>query len=101
LYGTNSDNLMQLLPPGKDGQMVLDFDDVFQRNMTVVREGEVTWPPPPVEVSAAPQAEPVPEARPAAPTQAQGPKLTDAGRYAVVGVGALALFWLRQSAPTR
>src|SRR5690625_4763690 len=48
LYGTNVVNLMKLLTPGKDGQMVLDFDDVVQRNMTVVRDGEVTWRPPPV-----------------------------------------------------
>ena len=28
----------------------------MQRSMTVVRDGEVTWPPPPVQVSAAPVA---------------------------------------------
>ena len=39
--------------PGKDGALVLDMDDVVQRGMTVVREGEKTWPPPPVQVSAA------------------------------------------------
>ena len=54
LYGTNLVNLMKLLTPGKDGRLVLDFDDVVQRSMTVVREGELTWPPPPVQVSAAP-----------------------------------------------
>ncbi|CAJ1504005.1 Re/Si-specific NAD(P)(+) transhydrogenase subunit alpha [[Mycobacterium] kokjensenii] len=54
LYGTNLVNLMKLLTPGKDGQLVLDFDDVVQRSMTVVRDGESTWPPPPVQVSAAP-----------------------------------------------
>ena len=52
LYGTNLVNLMKLLTPGKDGQLVLDFDDVVQRSMTVVRDGESTWPPPPVSVSA-------------------------------------------------
>ena len=31
LYGTNLVNLMKLLTPGKDGQLVLDFDDVVQR----------------------------------------------------------------------
>ena len=58
LYGTNLVNLMKLLTPGKDGQLVLDFDDVVQRSMTVVRDGEKTWPPPPVSVSAAPAAAP-------------------------------------------
>ena len=56
LYGTNLVNLMKLLTPEKDGQLVLDFDDVVQRSMTVVRDGEKTWPPPPVQVSAAPAA---------------------------------------------
>ncbi|MBY8874532.1 Re/Si-specific NAD(P)(+) transhydrogenase subunit alpha [Micromonospora sp. PLK6-60] len=56
LYGTNLVNLMKLLTPGKDGQLVLDFDDVVQRSMTVVRDGELTWPPPPVQVSVAPVA---------------------------------------------
>ena len=54
LYGTNLVNLLKLLTPEKDGQLVLDFDDVVQRSMTVVRDGEMTWPPPPVQVSAAP-----------------------------------------------
>jgi NAD(P) transhydrogenase subunit alpha len=56
LYGTNIVNLMKLVTPGKDGRLVLDWDDVVQRGMTVAKEGEVTWPPPPVQVSAAPAA---------------------------------------------
>jgi NAD(P) transhydrogenase alpha subunit len=56
LYGTNLVNLMKLLTPEKDGRLVLDMDDVVQRSMTVVHRGEKTWPPPPVQVSAAPPA---------------------------------------------
>lgn len=55
LYGTNLVNLLKLLTPEKDGKVVLDWDDVVQRSMTVVRDGEITWPPPPVQVSAAPK----------------------------------------------
>jgi NAD(P) transhydrogenase subunit alpha len=54
LYGTNLVNLLKLLTPEKDGQLTLDWDDVVQRSVTVVRDGESTWPPPPVQVSAAP-----------------------------------------------
>jgi NAD(P) transhydrogenase subunit alpha len=54
LFGTNLVNLLKLLTPEKDGELTLDFDDVVQRGVTVVRDGEVTWPPPPVQVSAAP-----------------------------------------------
>jgi NAD(P) transhydrogenase subunit alpha len=61
LYGTNLVNLLKLLTPGKDGKTVIDFEDVVQRAVTVVQAGEITWPPPPVQVSAAPvaKAEPV------------------------------------------
>lgn len=54
LFGTNLVNLLKLLTPEKDGELTLDLDDVVQRGMTVVREGEILWPPPPVQVSAAP-----------------------------------------------
>ncbi len=54
LYGTNVVNLLKLLTPGKDGQLVLDMDDVVQRGITVTLSGESMWPPPPVQVSAAP-----------------------------------------------
>ena len=71
LYGTNLVNLLKLLTPEKDGQLTLDWDDVVQRSVTVVRDGEITWPPPPVQVSAAPAAQaaaaPVTKAAPKAP----------------------------------
>jgi NAD(P) transhydrogenase subunit alpha len=56
LYGTNLVNLLKLLTPAADGKLVLDFEDVVQRAVTVVKAGEITWPPPPIQVSAAPQA---------------------------------------------
>jgi NAD(P) transhydrogenase subunit alpha len=56
LYGTNLVNLLKLLTPEKDGKLTLDWDDVVQRSVTVVRDGDITWPPPPVQVSAAPVA---------------------------------------------
>ncbi len=55
LYGTNIVNLFKLLTPKKDGQLTLDLDDVVQRGITVSNDGESMWPPPPVEVSAAPK----------------------------------------------
>lgn len=64
LFGTNVVNLLKLLTPAKDGQLVLDLEDPVQRGMTVARAGEVLWPPPPVQVSAAPAA-----AAPAAPVE--------------------------------
>ena len=52
LFATNLVNLLKLLTPDKDGQPVLDMDDQVVRGMTVVRDGELLWPPPPVQVSA-------------------------------------------------
>jgi len=54
LYGTNLVNLLKLATPDKDGQFVLNFDDEILRNMTVTKDGYLTFPPPPIQVSAAP-----------------------------------------------
>ncbi|MFE6748157.1 Re/Si-specific NAD(P)(+) transhydrogenase subunit alpha [Kitasatospora purpeofusca] len=99
LFGTNLVNLLKLLTPGKDGQPVLDFEDVVQRAVTVVRAGEVTWPPPPVAVSAAP----APAAAPATPAVVAParPRLTPAARFGLIGAGMLALFLLIAFAPTQ
>lgn len=54
LYSTNLVNLSKLLCKEKDGNIDINFDDVVIRNMTVVKDGEVTFPPPKISVSAAP-----------------------------------------------
>lgn len=56
LYGTNLVNLLKLATPDKDGQFVLNFDDEILRNMTVTKDGYLTFPPPPIQVSAATKA---------------------------------------------
>ncbi len=59
LYSTNLTNMMKLLSPEADGNITIDFEDVVIRGMTVVKEGEITWPPPAIKVSAAPVVKPV------------------------------------------
>lgn len=90
LYGTNLVNLLKLLTPAKDGELVLDLDDVVQRGITVVHHGEKLWPPPPVQVSAAPA-----PAAAAAPAKAQPEKrkTSNTRKAALTGVG-IALLWL-------
>ncbi|MEE1758747.1 Re/Si-specific NAD(P)(+) transhydrogenase subunit alpha [Streptomyces sp. SP18BB07] len=103
LYGTNLVNLMTLLTPGKDGRLVLDFDDVVQRSMTVVRDGEKTWPPPPVQVSAAPATAPDEGPNPVTPSSsgtAAKPARPAWSAYALVGSGALALFLVSAFSPS-
>ena len=97
LYGTNLVNLMKLLTPDKDGQLVLDFDDVVQRSMTVVRDGELTWPPPSVQVSAAPAA-PAAAAAALAASPVKKP-VTAARRYTVAGAAAAVFFVLAALSP--
>lgn len=58
LYSTNLVNLAKLLCKNKDGSINVDFEDVVLRNMTVTKDGDVTFPPPKISVSAAPQAKP-------------------------------------------
>jgi NAD(P) transhydrogenase subunit alpha len=53
LYGTNLYHLLEDMGGGKNFR--IDFDDVVIRSATVVKEGEITWPPPPVSVTAAPK----------------------------------------------
>ena len=95
LYGTNLVNLMKLLTPEKDGQLVLDLDDVVQRGITVVRKGEKTWPPPEIQVSAAPVAAVKEKAEPAPAKQ----PMTAARKLALVGLGVLGLFLVNAFAP--
>ncbi|KOX45537.1 MULTISPECIES: Re/Si-specific NAD(P)(+) transhydrogenase subunit alpha [unclassified Streptomyces] len=99
LFGTNLVNLLRLLTPGKDGRLVLDFDDVVQRAVTVVRAGAVTWPPPPVAVSADPPV-PAPATPSAAPVKT-GPRLTAAGRSGLVGLAMAATFLVVAFAPAQ
>jgi H+-translocating NAD(P) transhydrogenase subunit alpha len=89
LFGTNLVNLLKLLTPGKDGRVVLDLDDVVQRGMTVCRDGETLWPPPPVPVSATPSASAASAAAPKAEPKVRDPRR----KYAVMALAA-ALFAL-------
>lgn len=95
LYGTNLVNLMKLLTPGKDGHLVLDLEDEVQRGITVVRDGEKLWPPPPVKVSAAPAAAPTVEA---VPKEEKKP-LSAGARLSLVLVGMAAFFLINTCAP--
>jgi NAD(P) transhydrogenase subunit alpha len=98
LYGTNMLNLLKLLTKDKDGQLRIDFDDVVQRSVTVVRNGEKTWPPPLVKVSAAPAAKAqVPAAESTAPKKKEG--LSQAGKAGLFAAGIAVLFGINTVAP--
>ena len=93
LYATNLVNLTKLLSKEKDGNIDINFDDVVLRNMSVVKAGEVTFPPPAISVTAAPKKEAAPA--PVAKVAKQPSKL----KY-WLGAAALAGFgWVGHVAP--
>jgi NAD(P) transhydrogenase subunit alpha len=68
LYATNLRHLLTDMCPKKDGVLVVDFNDEVVRGATVVKDGAITWPPPPPKLSAAPAAKPGAAAAPVAKT---------------------------------
>ena len=69
LYATNLFRLTEELCKTKDGVVDVNMEDDAIRGLTVIKAGEVTWPPPAPKVAAAP-----PAAKPAAakPAPAKG-----------------------------
>lgn len=94
LYSNNILNLVKLLCPEKDGEILLNFEDEIIRNVTVTKEGEVTWPPPPVQVSAAPQIKPV-----AVVEKKPEKKSSGMGRHLMLLGGGIFFAWMSMVAP--
>jgi NAD(P) transhydrogenase subunit alpha len=105
LYATNIYNLLEEMSPQNDGSIVIDMEDVVVRGATVVNSGEITWPPPPVAVSASRkpsfggQAIAV-EAEPSTPIKSPS-KLASVAQSSLLPmlIGGLALFGLGLVAP--
>jgi len=54
LYASNIRNFLDDLCPDNDGQIHIDMEDEVIRGATVVKDGQITWPPPQVEPSPVP-----------------------------------------------
>src|SRR5258708_8308944 len=94
LYATNLLRLTEELCKTKDGTINVNMEDEVIRGTTVIKQGAITWPPPPPKLSAAP---PQPPAKPPAPPAAKGHGAASAPASAkataiVFLVGAV-LFW--------
>jgi NAD(P) transhydrogenase subunit alpha len=109
LYATNIYNLLMEMCPEQDGILTVNMEDEVIRGATVVNNGEITWPPPPIAVGAerkpsfggqeikseeAPAA--LPAAAPATPSAIAG---FAKSVWLPLIVGGLALFGLGQVAP--
>lgn len=97
LYATNLVNLTKLLSPNKDGEITLDFEDVIIRNMTVTHDGEITFPPPPIQVSAQPQQTPSEKAASAAKPEPKPVSLWK--KLAPAVIAAVLVLWVGAVAP--
>jgi H+-translocating NAD(P) transhydrogenase subunit alpha len=96
LYATNLFRLTEELCKAKDGVINVNMEDDAIRGLTVVKEGNITWPPPPLKL-------PAPAAKPAAAKAAAAPAKAgahggagapaSAKATAIVFLVAAALFW--------
>ena len=102
LYGTNLFRLTEELCKTKDGVINVNMEDDAIRGLTVIKEGAITWPAPPLVV--APKPAPKTAAAPAAKKghghgEPSGPM--PAGQLAIVaGVAAVLFILVGAYAPT-
>lgn len=104
LYATNLLRVIEELCKTKDGTINVDFDDDAIRGLTVIKEGNVTWPPPPIKQAAV---APKPQAAPAAAAPAKskghghsGEPMSAKALAIVFAIGALAFLLVGQYAPS-
>ncbi|MFP6780437.1 MAG: Re/Si-specific NAD(P)(+) transhydrogenase subunit alpha, partial [Gammaproteobacteria bacterium] len=97
LYGTNLRNLLTELCPEKNGEINVNMDDEVIRGTTVIKDGEITWPPPPPTFSAAPPKPPV--AKPAEPKEVDVVERSGWGSVVALIIGGLGLWSLGSVAP--
>jgi len=93
LYATNLFRLTEELCKKKDGIVDVNMEDEAIRGLTVIKDGTVTWPPPPPKV-----APPKPPAKPAAPPAPKGhgePSApASAKATAIAFLAGAILFWV-------
>ncbi len=97
LYANNLVSLAKLLCKEKNGTFNIDFEDVVIRNMTVVKGNEITFPPPPIQVSAAPVK---PKAEPVKAVEVKKEESMSQGKkHIFMAAGALLFAWVASVAP--
>jgi NAD(P) transhydrogenase subunit alpha len=96
LYATNLFRLAEELCKTKDGVANVNMEDEAIRGLTVIKEGNVTWPPPPLKPAAVPAPKPaaaaVPEKKGGHGHGAASAPMARNKLAIVFGVAA-ALFW--------
>src|SRR5947207_13108101 len=105
LYATNLLRLAEELCKTKDGVINVNMDDEVIRGTTVIKDGAITWPPPPPKLSAAsakPAAKPA-ASKPAVPAPkghgAAGAPASAKAAAIVFLVAAVAFWFIGANAP--
>ena len=100
LYATNLFRLTEELCKTKDGVINVNMEDDAIRGLTVVKEGAITWPAPPITLPAAP-----PKPAAAAPAAKKGhghgasEPMSVKSLGLLFGIGALAFWFIGAMAP--
>lgn len=98
LYATNLRHLLTELCPEKNGKINVNMDDEVIRGTTVIKEGKITWPPPPPKLSAAPA--PQTEAPAYTKEQQKNSVIIKAiKQIMLLAVGGFALYGIGSAAP--
>ena len=99
LYSNNLLRLTEELCKTKDGVINVNMEDDAIRGLTVIKEGGITWPPPPLKLPAPAAAKPA--AMPAkAPKHGEASAPASATRTAVMfGIAALVFWFVGANAP--
>src|ERR1700752_4648612 len=102
LYSTNLFRLTEELCKTKDGVINVNMDDDAIRGLTVVKDGSITWPPPPIKLPAPPPK--VSQQKTSAPAakghgHGAGAPMPARSLAIVFGVGALGLLFLGNNTP--
>ncbi len=92
LYSTNLFRLSEELCKTKDGIINVNMEDDAIRGLTVIKEGAITWPAPPLKLAAPPPAKPA-VAMPKAPKHGEASAPASGTSTAITFGVAAVLFW--------
>jgi H+-translocating NAD(P) transhydrogenase subunit alpha len=92
LYANNLFRLAEELCKTKDGVINVNMEDDAIRGLTVIKEGAVTWPPPPLKLPAPPP-KPAVAAKPPAPKHGEASPPASARSVAIMFLVGAVVFW--------
>jgi H+-translocating NAD(P) transhydrogenase subunit alpha len=96
LFATNLRHLLTDMTPHKDGMLHIDMEDEVIRGTTVIKNGEITWPPPAPRLYAVPK----PKAQTPAPVPQEPPPQDKPWKQVLpAGIAAVLLIALGSVAP--